>query len=433
MPMMNLHPTAVRPAGITNRLRRRLLYMHVTSYDWAHGGLCGAIKFIDRDSVEYSLAQTANHDRNERRMARQTLINAMALIDPVWGGAWQYSTGSCWTSPHHGKPMSAQGGTLRIYSLAYGLMREHAFLIAARRIRDYLKNFLQSPCGAFYAGQAGAPNGINPSDYFNLSHEERIQHGYPAIDRRLLSRENGWAVEALATFYESTGERSALIMAQQAAAWLLESCRLPNGGYRRSPDVNNIPCLSDTLAGARAMLQLYRVTADRHYLESTLETAEFIKDNFRHPEGGFTAETFRGKVTGQPLQIDENISATRFFNLLSHYSGDLCHMRLARHGFSHLVRPEIATARMEEAGILLADEELASEPVRIFIIGAKSDPAAQRLHDTALRAYGWYKVIKWIEADSTTVTEAYARIDSTSYRHDPITQPDRLAWMIKSR
>lgn len=77
---------------LSNECRRRLRYMHMRSFDREQGGLLSPIKFIDRDSVEYSLVVAADHDQNEERMARLTLDNAIALVDPVWGGVYQYST-----------------------------------------------------------------------------------------------------------------------------------------------------------------------------------------------------------------------------------------------------------------------------------------------------------------------------------------------------
>ena len=70
---------------ISSDLKRKLLYKHIQSFDWEHGGLISPIKFLDRDSVEYSLLQAANHDQTESRMARLSLSRSFSLLDPVWG------------------------------------------------------------------------------------------------------------------------------------------------------------------------------------------------------------------------------------------------------------------------------------------------------------------------------------------------------------
>ena len=36
---------------LSNKCRRRLKYMHISSFDWKYGGILSPIKFIDRDSV----------------------------------------------------------------------------------------------------------------------------------------------------------------------------------------------------------------------------------------------------------------------------------------------------------------------------------------------------------------------------------------------
>ena len=94
-------------------------------------------------------------------------------------------------------------------------------------------------------------------------------------------------------------------------------------------------------------------------------------------------------------QIDENICASRFFNLLHYYTDKTEYLEMARHGLSYLAIPQVATSRMEEAGILLLDEELSTTPLKIVIVGDKNDRKADKLFQTALRTFGWYKVVHW--------------------------------------
>ena len=65
---------------LSNECRRRLRYMHMQSFDWNRGGILSPIKFIDRDSVEYSLLIAADGDKNEKRMAKLTLDNVNLII-----------------------------------------------------------------------------------------------------------------------------------------------------------------------------------------------------------------------------------------------------------------------------------------------------------------------------------------------------------------
>ncbi len=48
-------------------------------------------KFMDADSIEYALRGALNGDTSLVEIAKRTLDAATALIDPVWGGVYQYS------------------------------------------------------------------------------------------------------------------------------------------------------------------------------------------------------------------------------------------------------------------------------------------------------------------------------------------------------
>ena len=95
----------------------------------------------------------AQGDARADGMARQTLNAQLQLIDPVWGGVYQYSTDGVWTKPHFEKIMSMQAENLRIYALAYGQWHDPKYLQAAQDIQRFLATFLTSPDGAFYTSQ----------------------------------------------------------------------------------------------------------------------------------------------------------------------------------------------------------------------------------------------------------------------------------------
>jgi uncharacterized protein len=94
------------------------------------------------------LARLKN-DARAGHMARQTLAEQLHLLDPEWGGVYQYSTDGDWNSPHFEKIMQMQAENLRIYSLAYAQWADPQNLHAAQEIRRYLGAFLASPTGAF--------------------------------------------------------------------------------------------------------------------------------------------------------------------------------------------------------------------------------------------------------------------------------------------
>jgi len=411
---------------LSNECRRRLRYMHMRSFDREQGGLLSPIKFIDRDSVEYSLVVAADHDQNETRMARLTLDNAMSLVDPVWGGVYQYSTQGKWDVPHYRKTMAAQAGHLRLYSLAYAQMKLCHYLSVTKSIQSYIKKFMTSESGAFYTGQADTIAGVNPMLFFSLNKPQRQMIGIPEIDKRILTRENGWIIEALATHYEYCGNQQSLNMAVNAASWINEKCRLSSGGYLTNTMTNKPVHLSDTLAMARAMLQLYRATFDKHYLDYACQSADFINQHFRNEICGYNSRIPSKNEATPQRQIDENIALTRFTNLLAYYSDKQGYTKIAKHGLRYLAIPEVATARMEEAGILLIDREMLSTPLTITINGNQNNPIVKEYKNIAQRQEGWFKLIKFNQSDTVSASIEIDRIKSK-----PVTTPERLRQLLQ--
>jgi len=181
--------------------------------------------------------------------------------------------------------------------------------------------------------------------------------------------------------------------ALEAAEWMLRHRSAPGGGFSDAGSGRAGGTLGANLAMARALLQLYRVTGTPRFLDLARNTGARAAERFHHPAGGYL--TGRSGPDGREYapQIDENICFGRFLNLLHHYTGDTACFEQARHRLRFLASPQVATSRMEEAGILLLDEELSSTPLKITIMGSREDTGVAKLRQAALRTFGWYKVI----------------------------------------
>ena len=184
-------------------------------------------KWLDWDILEYCMAETLRGDKKLERMARETLAAQLNLMDPMWGGVYQYSTDGDWQHPHFEKIMQMQAEDLRIYAEAYALWHDKSYLQVAKQIRGYLKNFLTAPEGAFYSSQdVDLVPGEHGGAYFQLSDAERRQRGLPRIDTHIFARENGWAINALATLYAVTGEQDYLddAIVPPTGSWPIGRC-----------------------------------------------------------------------------------------------------------------------------------------------------------------------------------------------------------------
>jgi uncharacterized protein len=369
----------------------------VDSYDNRNRGWGTGQKFLDWDTIEYCLAETERGDQTFESMARETLSAQLNLLDPAWGGVYQYSTDGDWHHPHFEKIMQMQAEDLRIYALAYALWHDETYLQAANRIRAYLKNFLTSPDGAFYTSQdADLIDGKHGGEYFQLSDGDRRKLGIPRIDRHVYARENGWAINALTVLYAASGNRACLEEAIRAADWIGANRGLADGGFRHDEVDSAGPYLGDTLSMARALLGLYAATGDRAWLQRARQAIEFISKNFKSGVGYITSAR-AGALKSEP-QLDENISVVRVANLLWHYTGQIDYQEVAEHAMRFVAAPVAADHRgYLVAGILLADHEMTSSPLHITVVGRKDDPKAQALFAAVLRQPTTYKRIEWLD------------------------------------
>ena len=384
------------PSALSEDVRNELQRRHRQTFDPLLGGLRSSQKSMDREQVEYALWRAADGDAEQLQIATTSLDGALQLLDPAWGGVYQYSTDGDWAHPHFEKLGRIQGEYLRIYALACSQLQQERYCAAARAIQRYVTDFLTSPEGAFYTAQdADLTAGEHAGDYFALDDRGRRALGIPRVDTHVYARENGTLIDALAMLHEATGDAGALRAARTAAERMLATRQLPGGGFRHDEVDAAGPYLADTLAMGQGLLALYRVTGERHWLSAASTAADFIGAQFQAPGGGFLTAV-QGDAPIAPLpHLDEVVWATRFLNLLARYNGNAAHQALAAHGLAYLARPEIALSRSTDAGILLADAEIAGEPLHLTIRGPKDDPAAGVLFDAALRIPAAYKRLDW--------------------------------------
>jgi uncharacterized protein len=393
--------------------RKALSATYFEAYDAQYGGWGRAQKFIDADSLDYALAHSKSAPA-QAAMARATLTAATALIDPVWGGVYQYSDERDWKSPHFEKIMSFQTQYVRLYAQGYRALGDAAFLEAARSIDRYVQNFLTSAQGVVYVSQdADVDAQLTGHLFYALSDAERRRHANPRIDMHVYARENGWQIIALAALYDATGEENYLARARRAAAWVSTHRATGAGGFCHDACASAPAALGDTLAMGQAYLALYVATGERAYLTQARQALDFIDARFAVSAGGYATVAVLGGARGvfkdAVRDVDENIGVARFANALYRYAGDARARERAQHAMRYIAAPQIADGQRLRSGILLADDELANDPTHVTIVGHKDDAGAQSLHAAALR----YPIL-------------YRRIDWWDKREGPMPNPDVL-------
>jgi len=384
-------------ASLPATLKSQLEKDYLAGFDAKQGSWGTDQKYLDWDSVELAMDRASHGDANASAMAAKTLDAQLHLLDPAWGGFYQYSTDGVWTKPHFEKIMSVQAENLRIYSEAYAQFKDPNYLHAAQSVQQFLATFLTSPDRAFYTSQdADVVEGKHSAEYFSLDDKARRKRGVPRVDTHIYARENGWAIAALAQLYEVTGDAETLAIATRAADWIAQHRALPKGGFRHGAKDVGGPFLGDSIAMARAYIALYRVTADRKWLAQSTATLTYIDRSFRAPCGaGFiSAVTPTDKAYRPHPQREENVAVARVANQLLQYTGDARYRAISETAMRYLAAEQIAT-RLPVASVLLTDFELTRPPLHLTVVGPKSEATAQSLFRAALAYPSLYKRVEW--------------------------------------
>ncbi len=428
-------------AELSTETRELLQRRHRATFDPEQGALRSAQKYLDRDQVEYALHLAERGDADEAARARKTLSAAQALLDPVWGGVYQYSTHGDWVHPHFEKLTRLQAEYIRVYALACLQLRVPEYCRHAQAIERYTRGFLLDPEHGYMVSQdADLKPGSHSAGYFALDDGGRRRLGMPRIDRSVYAAENGLMIEAMVALYEATQESVLLELARTTGTQMLKTRSLDGGGFSHGDADQAGPFLADSLAMGRGLLALYRATGERAWLDHAARAGSFIVSTFQSPRG-FNSAARDSSPIASDSGIDEVIAVSRFLNVLSRYTGDAAHRAAARHGLRWLSADPVARSRSTESGILLLDAELAGEPLHLTVRGSKQDPAALALHRAALRIPAGFRRVEWWDS-----AEGALRNDDVQYPQlkraaafvctertcsTPIHQPEQIAEFLE--
>jgi uncharacterized protein YyaL (SSP411 family) len=386
----------VRPSDATaDTLRGRL----VAGYDRTVGGWSVEHRFLDADNVEYCLRAASRGDAEAAAIARDMLRLQGQLFDPAWGGVYQYSAAGDWVHPHFEKIMSMQTDNLRIYSLAASLWPDWGYQAPAGNVARFLRGFLESPDGSFYTSQdADLVPGEHAAEYFSLDDAGRRARGVPRVDMHRYSRENGWAITALCALSAATGDPAGLDGAKRAAEWVVAHRSLAGGGFRHDESDAAGPFLGDTLSMGSAFLSLYLATGDPAWVNRAESAADFIGVHFaRGAEQGYaSSDTTTASFPAPVPQFDESVALARFANLLGHASGRPADHAMAESSLRWAMSAgNVAHRGAYTGGLLLAGEELRTDPLHVTVVGQKDDPVAQAMFAAAQKAATTYRLLEW--------------------------------------
>ena len=426
--------------------RKVLGEMFAKTWDQKEGGWGEGHKLIIADSMDFALGEAIAGDKDLAAKARETLDKSIGLIDPVWGGIYQYSERGVWTKPHFEKIMSYQAQAMRQYSLGFQLFGDEKYLAAAKAVRSYLNAFMRGPEGAYYVSQdADLSTEVDGPKYYALADADRRKLGLPRIDANVYARENGWAISGLVALYQATGDSAVLADAEAAFKFIEQNRKRADGLYAHGAADRAGPFLGDTIAVGQAALELYSATGNRAYQHAASAAADGVAKTFKADGAGFKTAFIDAAAVGAfarpTIQIDENIAAARFFNLLARSLGKPDHRALAEHAMRFLNSDLISSFPGVSGSLLLLDDELSVEPMHVTIVGGKADAKSLLLHQQAAKLPATYKRLDWWDmaegpmlnpdVSYPDLGEPAAFACSNEICSEPVTEPEKLAGVVE--
>jgi len=297
------------------------------------------------------------------------LDKQLAIMDPVWGGVYQYSTDGDWAHPHFEKLMYFNAGAIDNYAEAYEVTKDARWLNTAKTTRGYVSRFLKGPEGGFYATQDADLNAHERGKTFLLGHEyyakseaERLALGVPRIDTHEYAKENGLAIRAYCTFARAAKDDTATQEATRAADRILTTHADARGGVTHDAPSAEVSTkllhLADNAAFAWGLLGLWETTHSDARLAQATKIADFVVANLEDPKGGgFFAHTADDAAVGifaeRRKPFEDNVLMLRVLARIAKQSPDktATYSRAIARGLRAIATPDA----IKERGRFLGD------------------------------------------------------------------------------
>jgi hypothetical protein len=276
------------------------------------------------------LYRARDSDGEARKNAELVLRMQAKLVDPVWGGIYQYSAAGDWDHPHFEKLATFQAPALENYAQAFALTHDDFHRERALAIRSYVKEHLTAKDGSFYTTQDADLNAhdrsrpfMNGHDFYAKGAAERRALGEPRVDTHAYARENGLLIAAHVTLFEATNDPSALAAAVTAANAVYATHATRSGALAHDADPNaKVLFLADNAAFGLACIRLHAATKDPVHLARAQKIAAFMEAELVDPTShGLFASTRDPDAAGvfatRRLPFEHQVVALRFFARLA--------------------------------------------------------------------------------------------------------------------
>ena len=269
------------------------------------------------------------------------------MYDQIGGGFHRYAVDAKWLIPHFEKMLYDNAQLAKLYLQAYQLTQAPRYRRVAEEIFGFIFREMTAPEGGFYSAldaetdaEEGkyyvwtadeiqkilgnqkdtarfneiygvdkgpnfegksvlyVPDGSEVEDSvkgLSTAREKlltaRFEREYPLLDTKIIVNWNGLMIDALAYGYQVLGDERYLAAASEAAGFILDTLRKPNGELWHTYTAGAVKqdaYLDDYAFLVRGLLGLYEATRERQWLDSARTlTDKMIQLFWDNKNGGF--------------------------------------------------------------------------------------------------------------------------------------------------
>jgi uncharacterized protein YyaL (SSP411 family) len=258
--------------------------------DAQYGGFGGAPKFPVAPVLSMLI-------RRRSPLAARTLLamGRSPLRDPVEGGFFRYSVNRDWSDPHYERMLYDNALLLDAYARLAVLPGDATAELrgTAEGIASFLTTVLRQPQGGFASAQdseSTVAGERTEGGYYALDAAARAAETPPAVDAKILTGWNGFAIAALARAGFALDAPEWIAAATRAADFLVRSHVTDDGTLLRASidgrRSDAAATLEDYGAFAGGLLALATVTGRADYAQTARRLVDSVLDAGFTPPGG---------------------------------------------------------------------------------------------------------------------------------------------------
>ena len=390
-------PSQAHP-GPLDDIRRQVRNQLDRSFDDERGGW-GEAKILEyaEPTLQLFMRGVLFGDAVAAERALKTARGFLQQVDPVWGGMY-YASFESWDNVVREKRLESQAAALQMFADALQVSGDQAFAAGLENIHRYLKDWMTSPAGTFYANQKDTgpnlPADMDIDAYYELDDGGRRAYGLPLLDRAVYTDGNGRVIVGLVRAFEATGDNryletalgaaNALIETRQTeAGWLLQFAAdesLDDGSRVHGVKVTGHPYLRAQAHFGLASLALYQASGDETWRSRAMAIVEGLNATLRDRElGGFYAGPASAvdNFVGRRKPLEDNAAAARLVYWLGVLEKNPELKATAERGIRAVAVPEIVRHEGRVTGNLAVTLELLGAGyVEYSVVGEGADSRA---------------------------------------------------------